>query len=298
MTLPLWAQAPTCWFYPAHSGPDMVNVALTPERVLNHPDPSWQNQVILWEGRVLRHSKDNCQDNLILGTTAGNVSVNFPHPARNLELSRRGYRVAIKGNLHLDEEGNFLGLTGRSCILLEAPLDKSYPIYLQGSSPTLESFLTWRILFHNPQTPQPLAEEIASKLLQHCQDKEIPPSLLASLIQIESAWDIDAVSKSGAQGLGQLMPKTAAGLNVADPLDPLQNLEGCSTMVSRLLKSCQEYPNPYASVLASYNAGPTVVRSLNGQVPECVETTNYVYFIGYVRQDMLRLAKKYGLELE
>lgn len=290
------AEANPAWFMPAHSGPNMVNPYLTPARVLKHPDEPHEGQMVLWEGRILKHELKDGRSCLLLGTDSGNVEVNYPDPARNLEYDRTKFRVAVKGNLTY-RDGRFQGLTGRSCILLEPPLEYGYKKWLNGREPDPTSFMSWRILFHNPETPLPQLAATSKALVRSCQQKHIDLSLLASLLQIESAWDHDAVSVSGAQGLGQLMPKTAAGLNVDDPFDPAQNLAGASQMTANLINAWKDGLNPYASVLASYNAGPTVVKSLNGAVPPYAETTNYVYFIGYVRSDMLKQAEKYGLKL-
>lgn len=283
-------QAPH-WFYPSHRSQAMVNPYLTPARVLKHPQPEQEGQVVLWEGRILKQSTYQERSQLLLGTPAGNIAVSYLRPARNLEFDRSGYRVAIKGYLHF-QNGQFKGLSGLSCILLEPPLKFSYQRWLNGRPHSWQNFIAWRILFHNPDMDYSQVKTIAHTFVQKCEQRHLDPSLLAGLIQIESAWDTDAVSLSGAQGLGQLMPKTTVGLKVENALDPLQNLEGCSKMVDNLLNTWKEGSNPYASVLASYNAGPTLVKKLNGTVPAYAETTNYVYFIGYVRRDMLDIIGK------
>ena len=279
------------WFYPTHQSKAMVNPYLTPARVLKHPQPEQEGQVVLWEGRIIKQSTYQGKSQLLLGTPAGNIAVSYLRPARNLEFDRTGYRVAIKGYLHF-KDGKFKALSGLSCILLEPPLEFSYQRWLNGRPHSWQNFIAWRILFHNPDMDYQQVKTIANTFVQKCEQRHIDPSLLASLIQIESAWDTDAVSVSGAQGLGQLMPKTAAGLNVQNALDPLQNLEGCSKMVDNLLTVWSRITNPYAAVLASYNAGPTVVKKLKGEVPPYAETTNYVYFIGYVRNDMINIIGK------
>lgn len=279
------------WFYPTNKGKAMVNPYLTPARVLKHPQPEQEGQVVLWEGRILKQSTYQGKSQLLLGTPAGNVAISYLRPARNLEFDRTGYRVAIKGYLHF-KDGKFKALSGLSCILLEPPLEFSYQRWLNGRQHSWQNFIAWRILFHNPDMDYQQVKAIANTFVQKCEQRHIDPSLLAGLIQIESAWDTDAISVSGAQGLGQLMPKTAAGLKVANALDPLQNLEGCSKMVDNLLTTWKDGANPYASVLASYNAGPTVVKKLKGEVPPYAETTNYVYFIGYVRNDMIDIIGK------
>ena len=280
------------WYLPCHAGPSMVNVSLIPGRVLKSADDAWNGQTVLWEGRIIKHYKNiNGRNELLLGTEAGSILVKYANPARNLEYDRTGCRVAVKGALRI-KNSRLQYLAGTSCILLEPPKDYGFQRWLNGRSPSAQEFLEWRLLFHNPESDMQKIKAAAKSLLRNCAAHNVEPALMASLIQIESAWDSDAVSPSGACGLGQLMPRTAEGLGVDDPMDPAQNLDGAVTMTGRLVRAWENGCNPYASVLASYNAGPTIVKSLGGRVPPYAETTNYVYFIGFVRRDMLKQAHR------
>ena len=278
------------WFRPVHAGPAIANPDLTPARALRGPvRPGWRDQMVLWEGRIRRHEVRGGQPFLVLATEAGEVPVRFPRPARNLEYDRTGYRVAVKGLVTL-QEGRFAGLEGRSVILLEPPRAGGYPQWLGSRRPDLVSFLGWRIHFHNPESAPEEVETTARNLVEAARTNALDPLLLASLVQIESAWDADAVSPSGALGLGQLMPFTADGLGV-DPRDPGQNLAGAARMLGRLLQTWEHLDNPRAAALSGYNAGPNRVLGLGGGVPAVPETVNYVYFIGYVLRDMTRVAR-------
>ena len=64
-------------------------------------------------------------------------------------------------------------------------------------------------------------------------------------------------------------------------------------MISRLIQDWDANDNPRAMALASYNAGPNLVRQVGG-VPRYSQTTNYVYFIGYVHKAMTRSAQAQG----
>ena len=54
---------------------------------------------------------------------------------------------------------------------------------------------------------------------EHAAKQGLDARLLCALIVQESGFDEDAQSPVGAQGLTQLMPKTAEELGVRDPLD-------------------------------------------------------------------------------
>ena len=107
----------------------------------------------------------------------------------------------------------------------------------------------------------------------------IDPRLLAAMVWQESGFQPDAVSRSGAIGLAQLMPATADGLDV-DPTDPLQNLDGGARYLAWTIEE-------FGSIelgLAAYNAGPGTVRNAGG-IPDIPETQAYVpRVIDYYKQ--------------
>jgi soluble lytic murein transglycosylase-like protein len=108
----------------------------------------------------------------------------------------------------------------------------------------------------------------------------VDPGLLAALVWQESGFVPDAISRSGAIGLTQLMPATAAGLGV-DPHDPMQNLDGGARYLAWTL---QEFGSLELG-LAAYNAGPGNVRRAGLQIPDIPETQAYVpKVIGYYRR--------------
>jgi hypothetical protein len=96
--------------------------------------------------------------------------------------------------------------------------------------------------------------------------------LLASVVRAESGGNIHAVSRTGAQGLMQLMPGTAAELGVTDSFRADQNINGGTAYLDALLL---RYHDHLALALAAYNAGPAAVDKYHG-VPPYRETRLYV----------------------
>ena len=100
----------------------------------------------------------------------------------------------------------------------------------------------------------------------------LDPLLIKAIILTESAFNVRAVSRRGAQGLMQLMPDTARDLFVRNPFDPHENIAGGSRYLRSLLDTFDE--NLVLS-LAAYNAGPNAVMRAGG-VPDFQETREYV----------------------
>ncbi len=100
----------------------------------------------------------------------------------------------------------------------------------------------------------------------------IDEDLLASVVRAESGGQVRAVSRTGAQGLMQLMPRTANEMGVADAFRPEQNIAGGTAYLDGLLT---RYHDNVALALAAYNAGPAAVDRYRG-VPPYRETRAYV----------------------
>lgn len=94
--------------------------------------------------------------------------------------------------------------------------------------------------------------------------------LFQALIEIESAFNVNAVSRVGAYGLGQLMPQTAEDLGV-DRHDPHANLDGAARYLVRML----DLFGTRELAIAAYNAGPQAVRR-HGGIPPYGETQGHV----------------------
>jgi soluble lytic murein transglycosylase-like protein len=99
----------------------------------------------------------------------------------------------------------------------------------------------------------------------------VDADLVHAVIQAESDYDPTCRSSAGALGLMQLMPGTASGLGVRDPLDPAQSIEGGVKCLRQQLDKFHDVD----LALAAYNAGPGAVTRYGG-IPPYRETQAYV----------------------
>jgi len=104
----------------------------------------------------------------------------------------------------------------------------------------------------------------------------VNPNVICTIIKIESNFNPEAVSKTGAVGLMQIMPSTAAsecGLNREDLFNIQKNVDCGSRYYAKLLKLCK---NDLVLAAAAYNAGPGKVCLVKTpSVPNIPETRNY-----------------------
>ncbi|MBP7553680.1 MAG: lytic transglycosylase domain-containing protein [Spirochaetes bacterium] len=104
---------------------------------------------------------------------------------------------------------------------------------------------------------------------------KVAEDLIRAVINVESGYNRTSVSKAGAMGLMQLMPKTSLDLGVEKPFDIYENIDGGVKYLRILL---DKYDNNLEKALAAYNAGPNRVDKIDG-VPDIEETKNYVRLI-------------------
>lgn len=111
-------------------------------------------------------------------------------------------------------------------------------------------------------------------LISKAADKfNLDSALIKAIIKAESNFNHRAVSPVGAQGLMQLMPKTASSLKVDDSFHPEKNIEGGARYLRYLLNI---YKGNLSLALAAYNAGEGAVAKYHYNIPPYRETQNYV----------------------
>jgi len=130
----------------------------------------------------------------------------------------------------------------------------------EGFIPTRED-----LLLRYPLPYGSLAEDIAV-------EQGLPPEILNGLVRTESAWDYQAVSRSGAEGLAQFMPSTwdewTRRLRLpedADPMDPQTSLTLAAAYLEWL--DLRDWTFGWPDVLVSYNAGGGRLRGWRRELP-------------------------------
>jgi hypothetical protein len=120
--------------------------------------------------------------------------------------------------------------------------------------------------------PVPAGDGLQEAVDRIAASQSVSPSLVHSVIKVESNYNPLAVSPKGAQGLMQLMPATARRFGVSNSFDPIDNVEGGTRYLKFLLDL---YNGDSQLALAAYNAGEGAVEKY-GSVPPYAETRNYL----------------------
>jgi soluble lytic murein transglycosylase-like protein len=149
----------------------------------------------------------------------------------------------------------------------DAPTDRRFKIFMRDLKKDRKLRTNFKIAasFRNKAEFEPLIKSLASEY-------GVDSNLIKAVIHAESGYNPNAVSPKGAQGLMQLMPKTAQGLKVSNSFDPKENIRGGVRYLRFLLDT---FKGDVTLALAAYNAGLNRVSQYGG-VPPYQETRNYV----------------------
>ena len=147
----------------------------------------------------------------------------------------------------------------------DAPTDKKFKVFLRDLRKDRQLRTRFRVAQGNPQQYEQLIQASAAKY-------GVSAALVKAVIQAESGYNPNAVSRAGASGLMQLMPGTAKQLKVADAFNPKQNVDGGVRYLKFLLDT---FKGDVSLALAAYNAGMGKVAKYGG-IPPYEETRTYV----------------------
>jgi soluble lytic murein transglycosylase-like protein len=98
--------------------------------------------------------------------------------------------------------------------------------------------------------------------------------VLLTIVMKESGGNPKAVSYCGAEGLTQLMPRTAKELGVKNSFNPKENIHGGAKYFSKMLK---KFDGNLELALLAYNHGPATVNKLMEKEGENFNPRNYEY---------------------
>jgi hypothetical protein len=152
--------------------------------------------------------------------------------------------------------------------------DKRYRVYIRGNG--------WSGHGASGVTPVPPSDHDTARYTRYddwireaATLYQIPEQLVRAIIRCESDYDPRAVSVSGARGLMQLMPDTAALMQVRDLEDPRENILG-GVRLLRILAN--EFNGDLELTVAAYNAGDGAVIRFSG-IPPFAQTRDYVVHV-------------------
>jgi soluble lytic murein transglycosylase-like protein len=132
-----------------------------------------------------------------------------------------------------------------------------------------------------PQARRLSVKDLEPLIQEASRQHHLPPALIKAVIRVESNFNPAATSLRGAQGLMQLMPKTADELQVVNPYDVQENVWAGTRYLGMLLR---KFNYRLHMALAAYNAGPQRVEKCQ-DVPAIKETKDFVrdVFTNYLK---------------
>jgi len=191
----------------------------------------------------------------LLAGTAFLIALFAAQPAKaDYAVLRSGQRLHITGWQNLGDTVR-LDLAGGSVTIPASDLDRIEPEELFGESAQREADVPYSAQIRNAAHTYGL-----------------DPTLVATVIAVESNFNSRAVSKKSALGLMQLLPETAAQMAVRNAFDPAENINGGTRYLKQLL---DRYDQNLVLALAAYNAGPKRVDFYRG-IPPLAETRSYI----------------------
>jgi hypothetical protein len=170
--------------------------------------------------------------------------------------------------------------TGRGAITPPFPLEEVPVPIPETEQPGLE-----KCERQGESKPKTKGQDFDYPISEAASKFDLDPALIRAVIQVESNRNPAAVSPAGAQGLMQLMPKTATEMGVANPFDPAQNIEGGARYLRQLLN---RYQGNRRLALAAYNWGMGNLEKRPEALPK--ETQHYIFKVEKAYAEILNKA--------
>lgn len=152
---------------------------------------------------------------------------------------------------------------------------KNWNLPTSDALPYYKAFIQRR----NPRLSDAEATRISQGIIGFSIQYGVDARLVMAMVLVESGFNPNSTSRSGAMGLGQLMPGTAKGMGVSNAYDSIENLYATVRIIrGHLDKYSKQTGDEYEGLvlaLAAYNAGSGAVRK-HGGVPPYRETQNHI----------------------
>jgi hypothetical protein len=210
------------------------------------------------------------------------------HARRERSLWRRAVRGAKRRSVALIVTVPLaFGAIGMEAMNISLPAFAQQAIEISGGSRPFPVFTTTKIreAFPNPQqTPMTFTLDAAKEeffrtqvpygpiIYREAMKNDLPPELIAAVVESESDFRAGLVSNKDARGLMQIIPETARLMGCDDPFDPKRNIAAGTKYLHYLMNRFGDEQ----LALAAYNAGEGKVERLGG-IPQYPETIDYLH---------------------
>jgi hypothetical protein len=228
------------------------------------------------------------------------------HARRERTLWRRALRGAKRrGVALLVTVPLAFGAIGMEAMNVSLPAFARQAIEISGGSRPFRIFTTRnaRETFLKPlQAPAAFTLDVAKEeffrtqvpygsiIYREALKNELPPELIAAVVESESDFHPRLVSNKDARGLMQIIPETARLMGCDDPFDPHANIAAGT----RYLRYLMNRFGDERAALAAYNAGEGTVERLGGGIPQYPETIDYLQRVSTrTREYRQRVQKRY-----
>ena len=116
------------------------------------------------------------------------------------------------------------------------------------------------------------ARKITQNIVDYADKYKVDPKLTAALMARESAFNKEAVSSTGAKGLGQIKDFNYESLDIQNPFDIKDNVQGTTRYLKEMVSKFKTKSNKVAYGLASYYQGFTATKKSKDNLNQGTKT--------------------------